>query len=98
MASGFGRAPTVMSFLTAARPCRSGCLLRSPLWRGGNRRCCFRGVLVIGLAGRLRARWQRRQAVIAVIRQARGRTVIVRQRGWRSGDADRGRLRFGRLG
>jgi hypothetical protein len=38
-----------MSFLTAARPCRSGCLLRSPLWRGGNRRCCFRGVLVIVL-------------------------------------------------
>jgi hypothetical protein len=58
----------------------------------------FPGALVIGLAGRLRAGWQRRQALIAVIGHARGRTVIVQRRG-RGGAAMRieAGSRFGRL-
>lgn len=46
------------------------------------------GVLVLGLAGRLLAEWQRRKTLVAVIQQAPGGTVIVQQRG-RGGPAMR---------
>jgi hypothetical protein len=46
------------------------------------------GVLVIGLVGRLLAEWQRRSTLVALVRHARGGTVIEQKRG-RGGPAMR---------
>jgi hypothetical protein len=46
------------------------------------------GVLVIGLAARLLAEWQRRKTLVALIQHAPGGTVIMQNRG-RGGPAMR---------
>jgi hypothetical protein len=79
----------VLSFSTAvgpAVPVRLPAALAQVAW--WQSAVLFLGVLVIGLAGPMRAGWHRRQAVIAVIGHPRGRTVIVLRRG-RGGPARR---------
>jgi len=82
MVSGFGRVPAVVSFMTAigpAVPARlPAALTQVASWPSA---LLFVGVLVLELAGWLRAGWPGRQALIAVIGPARGRAVIVRRRG-----------------
>jgi hypothetical protein len=77
-----GRVLHVMSFVTAVDPDPlvrlSALLAHMASWKSV---ILLLGVLVIGLVSRLLAEWQRRKTLVAIVKHARGGSVIEQGRG-----------------